>query len=91
MPTFVTKPNPKDNPTYPYARSETYFEITDGEFLGLHFNFGNIETINGNINFDYNLLFIPEGIAINSGIERVIGDILQELIERGYYEFSSTR
>lgn len=93
------KLNPKENPVYPYSQSDHYFELTDGKYAGIHFDFSKIEIIkdgpNKKINFSYNLLYVPEHISIVtiSGttiqLENIIGDILQQIIERGYYELNT--
>lgn len=83
---YAIKPNPKDVPIYPYANTDYYLEITEGKFTGLHFNFGEIEVVgkgeNKKLYFDYNLLFIPEGISLSSEIEKTIADVLQHFLEQ---------
>ena len=96
---YEIKSNPKDKPVYPYSQSDHYFELTEGRYAGVHFDFSKIEiTQDGpgrKINFSYNLLYVPEHISIVtiSGttieLENIIGDVLQQIIERGYYEFDT--
>jgi len=87
---YIIKPNPKNNPVYPYARTDYYFEIVDGDFTGIHFSFGEIDiTINKEIVFDYNLLYIPEQVILTQELKELIGNILLEHIERGNYELDT--
>lgn len=70
--------------------SEFLLEISQGDFQGVQFQFGPIEFAgedengNGQINFNYVLLNVPEEINIEESreqIEEVIGMILQEILE----------
>ena len=87
---YIIKSNPKNNPVYPYARTEYYFEIIDGDFAGIHFSFGEIDiTADKEIVFDYNLLYIPEQVILTQELKDLIGNILLEHIERGNYELNT--
>ena len=89
MQEYTIKSNPKESPIYPYSRTDYYIEIIAGDFLGLHFSFGEINIVDGKIEFDYNLLHIPENVSLNNEIEMIVGEVLQDFIERGYYEFNT--
>jgi len=98
-PNYIIKPNPKETPIYPFAQSNYYIELTEGKYAGVHFDFIDLDIINQGkdtkINFKYNLLHIPEHISIVtiSGttieLENIISDVLQNIIERGYYELDT--
>lgn len=72
IPNYIIKPNPKNNPVYFYSSADHYYEITDGEFIGLHFSFEEITVETDDtkqfINYDYNILYIPE--IVNVTIKR---------------------
>lgn len=56
----------RENTQYQNEETSHYLEIVEGNFTGMHFTFGKIEFLgeddegNGNIQFDYRLLFLPE-------------------------------
>jgi len=90
MPNYVIQKNPAENPVYPDANADHFIELNEGEFTGVHFNFGKIEFMgededgNGKINFDYNLLFLPEHIKLEeskNAIEEELGKVLQHILE----------
>ena len=89
MQEYSINQNPKESPLYPYARTDYYIELIGGKFAGLHFSFSDIKATEENITFDYNLLYIPENVYLENEIEYVVGEVLQNLIERGYYEFDT--
>jgi hypothetical protein len=82
---------------------EHYIEILDGRYIGLQFNIEKFEIVNNIENkllkFEYNLLVIPEQVTFNTQmqitpeeklyLDQVIGHIIQDIIERGYYEFDT--
>lgn len=82
----------KVNDLYPNNTADHFIELTEGEYEGLHFNFGPIEFAgedeqgNGKINFDYNLLNLPEGISFEgehkTEIENIISIVLKQIIEQ---------
>jgi hypothetical protein len=76
-------------PVYKYAKSYYYIDILEGKYTGLQFNFSKIEVVDTNVSFVYNLLRIPSDIEVNAELEQVVGDILNDIIERGYYEFDT--
>jgi hypothetical protein len=66
-------------------------EISDGPYVGLHFNYGNIEFAgenedgSGNLNFNYTVLFTPRWVNSKRDIKKIeveIGIILQAIIEK---------
>jgi len=68
-----------------------YIEIDSGPLQGICFTFGAIEFTgedaegNGIINFDYNLIHLPETIILQERREEIegnIGKILQTIIEQ---------
>jgi len=78
------------NNKYSEIESDHFIEITEGGFEGVHFNFGKIEFVgedeqgNGKINYDYNLLYIPDTIILDMDrplLERELGNILQTILE----------
>lgn len=90
MPKYEVRSNKGDERPYPYTTSDHFLEIMEGLFVGLHFSFGQIEFAgedengNGKINFDYNLLYIPEHINLDESkpdVEQMIGTILQHVLE----------
>jgi len=87
MPSFTIQQNEKFKEV---STSEFYIEIDEGDYTGLSFVFGPIKFLgedeegNGRIEFDYDLLFIPERIDISehrSNIEHMIGMILHNILE----------
>ena len=93
-PKYTIKPNPQDRPVYPYAYTDHFLEITEGDLTGVQFNFILFHVTgddnNKKLNFEYNLLFLPEGLTPdNEELEPVIGNILQQLIELGHYAFNT--
>lgn len=93
MPDFIIHPK---NGKYPEAEiagspRDHYVEISDGPFVGLHFNYGNIEFAgenedgSGNLNFNYTVLFTPRWVNSKRDIKKIeveIGTILQAIIEK---------
>jgi len=86
MPNYKVHSNNK----YSEINSDHFIEISEGPFIGTHFNFGQIEFAgedgegNGKINYDYNLLSIPETVILDMDrplLEREIGKILQSILE----------
>ena len=71
--------------------SEFFLEISEGKFQGIQFQFGAIEFAgedengNGKINFNYQLLNVPEEIKLSENtredLHNTLGDILQEILE----------
>lgn len=90
MPKFIVEANPKENPVYPNSKSDHFINIVSGPYEGTHFTFGKIEFLgedeegNGNISFDYDLLFIPETLDLleqKQDIESAIAAVLQDVLE----------
>jgi len=93
MPDFIVHPK---NGKYPEAEiagspRDHYVEITDGPYMGLHFNYGNIEFVgenedgSGNLNFNYTVLFTPRWVDSKRDIKKIeveIGVILRAIIEK---------
>lgn len=93
MPDFIVHPK---NGKYPEAEiagspRDHYVEISDGPYVGLHFNYGNIEFAgenedgSGNLNFNYTVLFTPRWVNSKRDIKKIeveIGVILQAIIEK---------
>lgn len=93
MPDFIVRPK---NGKYPEAEiagspRDHYVEITDGPYVGLHFNYGNIEFAgenedgSGNLNFNYTVLFTPRWVNSKRDIKKIeveIGVVLQAIIEK---------
>lgn len=71
--------------------SEFFLEITEGKFQGIQFQFGAIEFAgedengNGKLNFNYELLSVPEELNLSENtygeLNKTMGDILQEILE----------
>lgn len=87
---FTVKPNPQEQPVYPHTKADHFIEVLEGPHAGLHFTFGQIEFLgedadgNGNISYDYDLLFIPEHIDLleqKDEVEETIGVVLQGILE----------
>lgn len=94
IPNYNIKPNPREKPVYPYSYTDHYIEIVDGKFKGVHFSLGTFRIIGDEedkkIIFDYNLLWLPDEMYIaEEELEKTIGEILQQLIELGHYEFNT--
>ncbi len=85
VPKYIIK-----TPVYQYAKSYYHIDVLDGRYEGLQFNFSKIEIINDGedkkLSFQYNLLSIPQEIEVDEELEQVVSDILQHIIERGYYD-----
>jgi hypothetical protein len=90
MPKFAVRSNSQDEPIYESTTADHYIEITEGPFIGTHFAFGKVEFLgedeegNGNITFDYDLLFIPEHVNLledKQRIEEEISSVLQTVLE----------
>ena len=93
MPDFIVHPK---NGKYPEAEiagspRDHYVEISDGPYVGLHFNYGNIEFAgenedgSGNLNFNYTVLFTPRWVNSKRDIKKIeveIGVILRAIIEK---------
>lgn len=88
MPKFEIRKNPEENPLY--ENKDHYIEIVEGRFTGVHFTFGQIEFLgedeegNGNISFDYDLLFVPEHVNLleeKQSIEADVAIVLQDILE----------
>ena len=93
MPDFVVHPKKGKYPEAEIAGDprDHYVEISDGPYMGLHFNYGNIEFAgededgNGKLNFNYNVLFAPRWVNLKRDIKKIeveIGVILQAIIEK---------
>ena len=93
MQEYIIKQNPKDNPVYPYSHTSYYIELLNGEFKDMRFSFNDIKILEEDnvkkIKFDYNLLYIPEGKIVDEAIENVVGEVLQDIIQRGNYELDT--
>ena len=91
LPEFKIIPNPKEKPIFPYANANFYIEIIDGEFAEVCFCFETIKVINEVIYFDYNILWIPDEMEIEPELdfETIVGEILQDIIQRGNYELDT--
>ena len=90
---FIIHPKNGKYPEAEIAESprDHYVEISDGPYVGLHFNYGNIEFAgenedgSGNLNFNYTLLFTPRWVNSKRDIKKIeveIGIILQAIIEK---------
>jgi hypothetical protein len=89
-PKYIIKHNPTYTPIYQLSRPKHCFEVIDGEFSGLLFTFGKIEVVEaGNVQFKYDILNLPDDVELTSDVEQVVGKILNDIIERGYYEFDT--
>jgi hypothetical protein len=81
----------KLNDTIEEETTEFFLEIVEGKFQGIQFKFGAIEFAgedengNGKINFNYELLTVPEEIKLSENthedLHETLGDILQEILE----------
>lgn len=72
--------------------SDHYLTITEGKFKDVAFSFGQLEFMgedkegNGQVNFDYTLLYLPEHIETNNDdalydeLEGVIAGILHQIL-----------
>ena len=89
IPKYIIKENPSYTPIYQLSRPKHCFEIVEGEFTGLIFSFGRMDVKNNTVEFNYDILNLPENIELNNNVEKIIGEILNNLIERGYYEFDT--
>jgi hypothetical protein len=90
IPQYAIRPNPTYTPIYKLSRPKHCFEVIDGEFSGLLFTFGKIKVVDGGmIQFKYDILNLPEDVELTSDVEQVVGKILNDIIERGYYEFDT--
>lgn len=87
---YEIRKNPSESPVYPHTKIDHFIEIMEGPYEGVHFNFGPIQFMgedeegNGKINFDYNLLFLPENINLDEdrpGLEDMVGTTLQHVLE----------
>lgn len=82
IPKYIIKKTP-----YEYAKGYHWFEILDGKYEGVHFNFSKIKVLNDTLDFQYNLLRLPANIESDDvNLKNIIGEILLENIKRGYYE-----
>lgn len=72
------------------TESDHYILIEDGPYKGLCVNFGKIEFIGensdgfGKINFNYDLLYIPEDIKledVKEDLEKTLGEVLNTILE----------
>ena len=87
IPKYIIKTTP-----YEYANGYHWFEILDGNYKGVHFNFSKITVDNETLDFQYNLLVVPANIDENDvELKELIGKILLENIERGNYELDTKR
>lgn len=87
MPKF----SPKLNTLYDAKKHEHYIEIDDGPFKGICFNFEKIEFLgedeegNGRLAFEFDLIFVPEGVILNDGnqkeFETALGEIMKTILE----------
>lgn len=80
----------KENKEYENDPASHYLEISEGKYEGMHFTLGKIEFIgedeegNGNIQFDYRLLFLPEHFIFEeekAEIEQVVALVLEKILE----------
>jgi len=87
---FEVKPNPNHSSETPNT-PDHFIEFVEEKYKGMQFNIGKIEFAgedengNGKINFDYNLLFIPEGVNYTEEreeIEAAIAATLQQILEQ---------
>jgi len=85
MPKFIVESDKEK-----YEGKEFYLNLLEGPCQGMHFTLGKIEFLGedeegyGKITFDYDLLFLPEGITIeehNELIEQNITDVLVQILE----------
>ena len=85
IPKYIIKTTP-----YEYANGYHWFEILEGSYKGLQFNFSNIKVVDDMLDFQYNLLLVPLDVNENDvELKELIGNILLEHIERGYYELDT--
>jgi hypothetical protein len=89
LPKYEIRPNPSYSPIYKLSRPKHCVEISEGVFAGLIFSFDKIQIEEGNINFTYNLLYIPDNIELDTQTEAFVGEILTDIIQRGNYEFNT--
>lgn len=70
--------------------ADFYIEISEGDYEGVCFVFGPVEFLgedkegNGRVQFDYHLLFSPEGVILEEHrehLEGVIGLVLHKIFE----------
>jgi len=87
LPKYIIKTTP-----YEYANGYHWFEILEGSYQGVHFNFSKISVENNLLDFQYNLLAMPLNVNENDiELKELIGNILLEHIERGNYELDTKR
>jgi hypothetical protein len=87
IPKYIIKTTP-----YEYANGYHWFEILDGNYKGVHFNFSKITVTNDILDFQYNLLTLPANIDEHDvNLKNTIGNILLENIQRGNYELDTER
>ena len=89
IPKYEIKPNPGYSPIYKLSRPKHCVEIVDGVFAGLIFSFDRIKIEEDSINFNYNLLYIPDNVELDTHTEKFVGEILNDIIKRGYYELDT--
>jgi hypothetical protein len=89
LPKYEIKPNPSYSPIYKLSRPKHCIEILEGVFAGLIFSFDKIEIENENVSFNYNLLYIPDNIELDTQTEKFVGEILTDIIKRGSYELNT--
>ena len=90
IPKYIIKPNPTYTPIYKLSRPKHCFEIVEGDFSELLFTFGKINiTEGGNLEFKYDILYLPDKLELGDAVTEVVGIILTDLIERGNYEFDT--
>ena len=73
----------------PDSQFDYVIELTEGVFEGLCLHFGKIEMGendeegNGQLKFDYDIAFLPEGISLQekqNELNEVAGDVLRQII-----------
>lgn len=84
------------NERFPDAGTDHYVELTEGPFSGLCFNINQLEFIgedkegNGQISFNYDLVFVPETITLNEevlpSLEEVISSALHNILTEAITE-----
>lgn len=81
----------RENTQYKENESTHYLEVVEGKFEGMHFTFGKIEFVgeddqgNGQIQFDYDLLNLPDPYKLEESrdeIEHIVGEVLRTILER---------
>lgn len=80
----------RENNQYPNDPASHYLEVVDGKWEGMHFTLGRVEFLgeqedgSGKIEFDYNLLAVPEPYTFEENkqeIEHIVAQVLQKILE----------